>query len=99
LEHLDAQCLDLSIINEAHKKRVKTQYDKVVHPRNFSKGDLVLDYDQDKDTLGVGKFKSMWYGPSIIKQVLKKGAYELIDFEGNKLAEPRNGLHLKKYFV
>jgi len=39
----------------------------------------------------------MWYGPFIVKCVLKKGAYELIDFEGNKLAELRNGLYLKKY--
>jgi hypothetical protein len=49
--------------------------------------------------LGAGKFKPMWYGPFIIKRVLEKGSYELVDFEGNKLAEPRNGLYLKKYFA
>eukprot|EP00253_Pinus_taeda_P021895 PITA_21895 len=99
LEHLDEQCRDVAIVNEAHKKRVKTQYDKAVRPRVFSEGDLVLVYDQDKDTFGVGKFKPMWYGPFIIKRVLTKGSYELIDFEGNKLVEPRNGLYLKKYFA
>jgi len=92
LEHLDEQLQDAVNINKAHKKRVKTQYDKVFHPRNFSEGDLVLVYDQDK-------FKSMWYGPFIVKQVLKKGAYELIEFEGNKLVEPRNELYLEKYFA
>jgi hypothetical protein len=61
-------------------------------------GDLVLVYDQDKDPLGVGKFKPMWFGPFIIKEVLKKGAYHLVDLEGNALAEPRNGLYLKKYY-
>ncbi len=86
-------------MNEAHKKRVKMQYDKSVRPWVFSEGDLVLVYDQDKDALGAGKFKPMWYGPFIIQQVLEKGSYELIDFEGNKLAEPRNGLYLKKYFA
>ena len=55
-------------------------------------------YDQDKDPLGEGKFKPMWFGPFIIKEVLKKGAYCLVDFEGNALAEPRNGLYLKKYY-
>ena len=30
-----------------------------------------------------------------MSKVLKKGAYELTDFEGNKLPEPRNGLYLK----
>ena len=96
--HLDEQHRDAIIINEAHKKMVKTQYDKAIHPRVFYEGDLVLVYDQDKDALGAGKFKPMWYGPFIIKWVLEQGAYELIDFEGNKLVEPRNGLYLKKYF-
>jgi hypothetical protein len=48
--------------------------------------------------MGAGKFKPMWFGPFIIKEVLKKGAYHLVDFEGNALAEPRNGLYLKKYY-
>eukprot|EP00253_Pinus_taeda_P006460 PITA_06460 len=98
LERLDEQRRDATTVNEAHKKRVKTQYDKVVHPRVFTEGDLFLVYDQDKDALEAGKFKPMWYNPFIIKRVLEEGSYELIDFEGNKLAEPRNGLYLKKYF-
>jgi len=28
----------------------------------------------------------------------EKGAYELVDFEGNKLAESKNGLYLKRFF-
>eukprot|EP00253_Pinus_taeda_P013457 PITA_13457 len=99
LEHLDEQRRDAATMNETHKKRVKTQYDKSVRPRVFTEGDLVLIYNQDKDALGAGKFKPMWYHPFIIKQVLEKGSYELVDFEGNKLAEPRNGLYLKKYFA
>jgi hypothetical protein len=69
-----------------------------VHPRIFSEGDLVLVYDQDKDPLGAGKFKPMWFRLFIIKEVVKNGAYHLVDFEGNGLAETRNGLYLKKYY-
>jgi len=98
LEHFDEQRRDATIINEAHKKRVKTQYDKAIHPQVFSKGDLVLVYDQDKDALGAGKFKSMWYGPFVVERVLGKGAYELIDFEGNKLADPRMTSTFKSIF-
>jgi hypothetical protein len=98
LEQLNEQCRDVALANEAHKHKVKCQYDRSVHPRIFSEGDLVLVYDQDKDPLGAGKFKPMWFGPFIIKEVLKKGAYRLVDFEGNALAEPRNGLYLKKYY-
>ena len=86
-------------MNEVHKKPVKVQYDKEVKPRVFSEGDLVLVYAQEKDALGEGKFKYMGYGPFIVKKVLKKGAYALIDFDGNELAEPKNGLYLKKYYA
>jgi hypothetical protein len=64
----------------------------------FFEGDLVLIYDQNKDPLGAGKFKPMWFKPFIIKEVLKNGAHRLVDFEGNALAETRNGLYLKKYY-
>jgi hypothetical protein len=98
LEQLDEQRRDAALANEAHKHKVKFQYDRFVHPRIFSEGNLVLVYDKDKDPLGAGKFKPMWFGAFIIKEVLKNGAYRLLDFEGNALAEPRNGLYLKKYY-
>ena len=66
-----------------------------MHPRVFSEGDLAQVYDQDKDILGAGKLKPLWYGPYIISKVLQKGAYELVDYEGNRLARPQNGLYLK----
>jgi hypothetical protein len=99
LEHLDEQRRDVAIENEAHKKRVKANYDKSMHPRVFSEGDLVLVYDQDKSTLGVGKFNPLWHGPFIVRHALWKGAYELEYFEGNAFPEPRNGLYLKKYYA
>ena len=99
LEQLDEHRRDAAMENEVHKKWVKSCYDQSVHPRNFSEGDLVLVYDQDKDNLGAGKFVSMWLGPYIVKRVLRKGSYELKDYEGNILPRPRNGLYLKKYFA
>ena len=82
----------------AHKQKVKCQYDQSVRPQIFSEGDLVLVYDQDKDPLGEGKFKPMWFIPFIVKEVLKKGSYHLVDFEVEALAKPRNGLYLKNYY-
>jgi hypothetical protein len=99
LEQLDEQHRDATLANEAHKQHVKCQYDRSIHPRFFSEGDLVLVYDQDKYPLGAGKFKPMWFRPFIVKKVLEKGAYQLVDFEGNALSEPRNGLYLKKYYT
>ena len=42
LEHLDEQCRDALTAIQAHKNRVKTQYDKTVKPQVFSEGELVL---------------------------------------------------------
>ena len=81
---------------EVNKRCVKVQYDKSVCLRRFSEGELVLLLDQPKEPLGAGKFNPMWHGPYVVKRVLEKGAYELVDYEGMALAEPRNGLYLKK---
>ena len=78
---------------------MKTRFDQTTTPRSFIEGDLVLLYDQEKDKLGVGKLEPMWLGPYIVKKVLQKGAYELIDYEGNPLGKPRNGLYLKRYYA
>eukprot|EP00253_Pinus_taeda_P013759 PITA_13759 len=99
LIHLDETRHDAASANEAHKKRVKAQFDKNVKPHVFSEGDLVLLYDQESDKLGGGKFKSLWMGPYIVKRVLAKGSYELMDYDGIPQAQPRNGLYLKSYYA
>ena len=99
LEQLDEQRRDALVALEVNKRRVKVQYDKSVCPRRFSEGDLVLLWDQPKEPLGERKFNPMWRGPYVVKRVLEKGAYELVDYEGTTLVEPRNGLYLKKYYA
>ena len=99
LEQLDEQRRDALVALELSKRHVKVQYDKSVHPRKFSEGDLVLLCDQAKEPLGVGNFNPMWHGPYVVKHVLEKGDYELVYYEGPTLAEPRNGLYLKKYYA
>ena len=99
LMQLDETRHDATLVIEAQKKRVKAQYDKHVKPHIFSKGDIVLLYEHDWDVLGAGKFKPMWWGPYIVRRVLEKGAYELVDYDGIPLSETRNGLYLKKYYA
>ena len=38
-------------------------------------------------------------GPYVVKHVLENGAYELVDYKGMTLVQPRNGLCLKKYYA
>ena len=99
LIQLDETRCDAALVNKAHKKQVKAQFDKNVKPHTFSEGDLVLLYDQASDKLGTGKLESLWMGPYIVKRVLAKGAYELMDYERISLARPRNGLYLKRYYA
>jgi hypothetical protein len=54
---------------------------------------------QDHDTLGEDKFEPLWHGPYIVKHVFHKGAYDLVDYDGNPLQEPHNGIYLKKYYA
>ena len=84
---------------QVNKNRVKVQYGKSIHPRRFSEGDLVLLWNQDKEPLGAGNFNSMWHGPYVVKHVLEKCSYDLVDYEGTALAEPRNGPYIKKYYA
>ena len=99
LSRLDENRREAAMANESHQRRVKTQYDRSVHPCTFSPGDLVLLYDQDHDKLGAGKFEPLCHGPYIVTRALQKGSYELADHEGQALAEPQNGIYLKKYYT
>eukprot|EP00253_Pinus_taeda_P002813 PITA_02813 len=99
LERADKTHRLSSLVIKAQKKRVKTHFDQTVTPISFIEGDLVLLYNQVNDKLGAGKFEPMWQRPYLVKRILQKGAYELIDYEGNPLDKPRNGLYLKKYYA
>jgi hypothetical protein len=95
---LEENFRDATLVIENQKKCVKSQYENHAKPREFSEGDLVILYEQDSDLLGVGKFEPMWRGPYIVKRVLEKGAYELVDYDGIPLRESKNELYLKKYY-
>ena len=99
LIHLDETCREAQLANKAQRRRIKAQYDKNVQPRIFSEDDLVLVYDQEADVIGIGKFEPLWHGPYIVKRFLSKCTYELVDYDGIPLAQPRNGLYLKCYYA
>ena len=56
---------------------------------------MVLLWDQPKEPLGSEKFNPMWRGPYVIKRVLEKGAYELVDYKGTALRSLEMGSILK----
>ena len=44
LSHLDEIRRDAALANEFHQKRIKQRYDRFVHPRFFSEGDIVSEW-------------------------------------------------------
>jgi hypothetical protein len=79
---------DVALINETYQKCIINQYYRSIQPRTFAEGDLVLVYDQDHDKLGAGKLEPMWHGPYIIKHVLHRVSYELVDYNVISLVDP-----------
>ena len=72
LEKLDEQRRDALVALEVNQSCVKVQYNKSIHSRRFSEGDLVLLWDQAKEPLGAGKFNAMWCGPYVVKTCLRE---------------------------
>ena len=99
LESLDEDHRSSLQNNEAAKKKSKATFYHHVKLWSFNEGDLVLAYDITHDTLGHGKFESLWHGSYIIQHCLTKGAYILASPKGHPLKEPINGLYLKKFYT
>jgi hypothetical protein len=97
LESLDEDRRSSLQNNEAAKKWSKATFDRHVNLRSFHEGNLILFYNITHDTLGHGKFESLWHGCYIIQRCLTKGAYILASLEGLSLKELINGLYLKKF--
>ena len=74
-------------------------HDRLVRPRSFRVGDLVLVLRRPIITRQRGgKFEPTWDGPFVIQQVYQGGAYRLVDGEGIPHPYPINGRFLKKYY-
>jgi hypothetical protein len=99
LESLDEDRQSSLQNNEATKKWSKATFDRHVNLCSFNEGDLILAYDIAHDTLGHGKFKSLWHGPYIVQHYLTKGTYILASPEGYPLKEPFNMLYLKNFYT
>ena len=101
LKTLDEHCKVAFDHMRAYQKRMSTQYNKKVHPREFQVGELVLreNSKNQQHREQKGKFEPNWFGPYIITIVFGSCAYQLSTPEGEELVEPINILHLKKFYA
>ncbi|GKC66497.1 hypothetical protein Tco_1099095 [Tanacetum coccineum] len=79
-----------------YKERTKKWHDSRLRgDKDFKVGDKVLLYNS-RLKMYLGKLKSKWSGPKIIKMVYPYGAVEILDKNGFKFKV--NGQRLKKYY-
>ena len=75
-------------------------YNKHVSKKEFKEGDLVWKTIlpiRIKDST-FGKLSPNCKGPLIVSQVILKGAYHLIDMQGQELDKAINSKFLKRYY-
>ena len=70
-----------------YKEKVKAYHDKKLLKKEFKPGQQVLLFNS-RLKLFLGKLKSKWYGPFIIKDVKPYGAVELFDPQLENLDRP-----------
>ncbi|KAI0519706.1 hypothetical protein KFK09_007165 [Dendrobium nobile] len=85
LEALEGRRLQAQQNLELYKARMIQAHDKLVRPRTFRVGDLVLVLRRPilaYRKLG-GKFEPTWEGPFVVETVYEGGSYQLVDCKGN----------------
>ena len=98
LDSLDEKRIVAQQNLELYQAQMARAYDKMVRPRTFREGELVLALKRPILGRHSGpKFSANWEGPYAIERVFEGGAYQLIDSHGDWPMTPINGRYLKKY--
>ena len=72
---------------------------KMVKPKKFKKGDLVLKVLRGLIVDPRGKFRPTWSGPYVIQDLTQEEAAWLLNLEGNQFTKPVNVDRLKKFYA
>ncbi|KAJ1689803.1 hypothetical protein LUZ63_013958 [Rhynchospora breviuscula] len=92
LDAMDEKRLAAQESLELYRAQMTKAYDKMVRPRTFREGELVLILRIPIIGHHHGpKFAPNWEGPYIIKEVYEGGSYKLVDKEGESSIPPING--------
>lgn len=81
---------------QVQKTREKALHDQHIKQKKFQEGDIVLLYDI-KFFKFLGKFKTHWLSPYVIKYIIDGGATHLSKLNGELIQGIVNGSRLKLY--
>ena len=99
LNLVEEKRLDALACGRLYQARMRTAFDKKVHPREFKEGELVLKRRVSQQTDPRGKWTPNYEGPYVVKKAFSDGALILTHMDGVELPNPVNADIVKKYFV
>ena len=84
---------------QGYLRKMTHAFRKMVKPRKFQKGDLVLKVLKGLISEPRGKFKSTWSGSYVIQGLTREGAAWLTDLDKNQFTDPINVDQLKNFYA
>jgi hypothetical protein len=88
---------DVALLHSArYQQSLRRYHGRMVRPRGFQVGDLVLRLRQD--ARGRDKLTPPWEGPFIITKILKPGTYKLANDQGEVYNNAWNIQQLRRFY-
>ncbi|XP_070028609.1 uncharacterized protein [Nicotiana sylvestris] len=84
---------------QLYQQRMARAYNKIVRPRKFEVGQLVLRRILPHWAEAKGNFAPNWQGPFVVTRVLSNDALYLKDIEGKCVEMAINSDAVKRYYV
>ena len=97
LIHLEEERFIAGFHQNIEKQRKNVWHDRHIKHKHFEVGGHVLMYDS-KFFKHLGKLKTHWLGPYVVKEITEGGAMKLEKLDGTKFRGIINGIRLKPYF-
>ncbi|XP_042051531.1 uncharacterized protein LOC121796818 [Salvia splendens] len=95
LNEIDEFRMEAYDSSSTYKERMKGYHDRMISQRELTLGDVVLLHNS-RLSLFLGKLKSKWTGPYMIKKIYDSGMVELL--APDETLFKANGHRVKKYY-
>ena len=99
LNLIEEKSLTAACNGQLYQRRMKRAFDKMVRPREFHKGDLVLKKILPIQKDHRGKWTPNYEGPYVVKKAFSGGALVLTKMDREELPLPVNSDAVKKFYV
>ena len=99
LNLIEGKRLNAVCHGQLYQKRLKKAFEKKVHHREFSEGDLVLKKILLAQKDHLGKWAPNYEGPYVVKKAFSGGALILTNMDGKDLPHPMNSDAVKKFYA